>query len=77
MPNANALPAAGGGEVGPDGTPRAPVAASVPPAGGWQDHGYGDDRIDIPGTHVPLWMVAGIVIGVIVLLAGAAYLFLK
>jgi PPM family protein phosphatase len=75
MPNANALPAAG--EVGPDGTPRVPAAASVPPAGSWQDHGYGDDRIDIPGTHVPLWMVAGIVIGVIVLLAGAAYLFLK
>jgi serine/threonine protein phosphatase PrpC len=78
MPNANALPAGGAaGELGPDGTPRAPAAASVPPAGSWQEHGYGDDRIDIPGTHVPLWMVAGIVIGVIVLLAGAAYLFLK
>jgi serine/threonine protein phosphatase PrpC len=76
MPNANAVPTAAG-EGGPDGTPRAPVAASVPPAGTWQEHGYGDDRIDIPGTHVPLWLVAGIVIGVIVLLAGAAYLFLK
>jgi protein phosphatase len=75
--NANAQPAAATGEVGPDGTPRAPVATSVPPAGTWQEHGYGDDRIDIPGTHVPLWMVVGIVIGVIVLLAGAAYLFLK
>jgi PPM family protein phosphatase len=76
MPNANAVPSAAG-EGNPDGTARAPVAASVPPAGTWQEHGYGDDRIDIPGTHVPLWMVAGIVIGVIVLLAGAAYLFLK
>ncbi|MCW5838034.1 MAG: Stp1/IreP family PP2C-type Ser/Thr phosphatase, partial [Labilithrix sp.] len=32
------------------------------------DHDY--DRVDIPGTHVPVWMVIGIVAGVVVLLAG-------
>jgi hypothetical protein len=36
-----------------------------------------DDRIDIPGTHVPIWMVIGIVLGVIVLLAGTAFLLLR
>lgn len=77
VPNANAIPGpAGVVPMSPDGAARAPMPASLPPAA-WTDHGYPDaDRIDIPGTHVPLWMVAGIVIGVIILLAGAAYLFL-
>jgi len=76
--NAHAMGQGAGGEIAPDGTPRAPAVASLPPpGGGWQDHIHPDDsRIDIPGTHVPLWMVAGIVLGVIVLLAGAAWLFL-
>ena len=54
---------------------------SNPPAG-WQEHGvHGDgqdyDRVDIPGTHVPIWMVIGIVAGVVVLLAGTAFLLLR
>ena len=74
--NAGSEPTAGSAAAAsPDGTLRPPAVASVPPPGGWQEQGF-EDRIDIPGTHVPLWMVAGIVIGVIVLLAGAAYLFL-
>jgi len=65
----------GGGLTGPDGTLR------PPPAAGWHEQGlHGgehDDRIDIPGTHVPMWMVIGIVLGVVVLLAGTAFLLLR
>lgn len=60
---------------------------SLRPAGGagasaWQEQGaHGpydhDDRIDIPGTHVPVWMVVGIIFGVVVLLAGTAFLLLR
>ena len=39
------------------------------------DHDY--DRVDIPGTHVPVWMVIGIVAGVVVLLAGTAFLLFR
>jgi hypothetical protein len=53
--------------------------ASAPP--GWQEHGahgeYDPNAIEIPGTHVPVWMVLGIVIGVIILLAGTAFLLLR
>jgi PPM family protein phosphatase len=59
------------------------VVRTVPstPAGGWHEHGaHGEhdyDRVDIPGTHVPIWMVIGIVAGVVVLLAGTAFLLLR
>ncbi|MBX3209852.1 MAG: Stp1/IreP family PP2C-type Ser/Thr phosphatase [Labilithrix sp.] len=61
-----------------DGPARAPSTA----AAGWQEQGaHGDDhdydRVDIPGTHVPMWMVIGIVAGVVVLLAGTAFLLLS
>ena len=79
------LPGAAGGVVAthnPDGSlrPQAlPVASS---AGAWHEQGRHrthehDDRIDIPGTHVPIWMVIGIVIGVVILLAGTAFLLLR
>jgi protein phosphatase len=65
---------------GPDGTlrpvPTTPQAWHEPgahPVGG--EHDY--DRVDIPGTHVPIWMVVSIVIGVVVLLAGTAFLLLR
>ena len=61
-------------------SPDAARTASNPPQQ-WQERGaHGDhdyDRVDIPGTHVPLWMVIGIVTGVIVLLAGTAFLLLR
>lgn len=62
-----------------DGTVR---TTPPPPAGGWHEHGgYNRDqdyeRVDIPGTHVPIWMVIGIVVAVIVLLAGTAFLLLR
>lgn len=64
-----------------DGSVRPPAVTSSPP-GAWQEHGgHGpykhDDSIHIPGTHVPVWMVVGIVAGVVVLLAGTAWLLLR
>jgi protein phosphatase len=57
--------------------PLAPAGA----AGGWQEPGhpgeYDPNAIEIPGTHVPVWMVVGIVVGVIILLAGTAFLLLR
>jgi protein phosphatase len=68
----------------PDGSIRPPAAASATSRapGPWHEQGAHrphehDDRIDIPGTHVPVWMVIGIVIGVVVLLAGTAFLLLR
>jgi serine/threonine protein phosphatase PrpC len=52
---------------------------SNPPAG-WHEQGGGEydpNAIEIPGTHVPVWMVVGIVVGVIILLAGTAFLLLR
>ncbi len=65
----------------PDGSLR-PPAANAMAAGAWHEQGghrvhEHDDRIDIPGTHVPIWMVIGIVVGVVVLLAGTAFLLLR
>jgi len=67
----------------PAGSLRPPaVSPSNRPPGPWHEQGghrthEHDDRIDIPGTHVPIWMVVGIVLGVIVLLAGTAFLLLR
>lgn len=77
-----AIPGAPGPtEVMADGSIRPLGMASAPP-GPWHEHGpHGpyehDDRIDIPGTHVPVWMVVGIVVGVMILLAGTAFLLLR
>ncbi len=50
---------------------------SMPP-GGWQERPQvEDDRIDIPGTHVPAWIVALIVLGVVGALFVSAVLLLK
>ena len=71
--------AGGAGQHPADGTARAasgrpPAAWNGPTAGNPYD---GDDSISIPGTHVPIWMVVGIVVGVVVLLAGTAWLLLR
>jgi protein phosphatase len=79
-----------GGQADGHGAPvdeaggRAPATASIVSRnpGPWHEPGAGrphehEDRIDIPGTHVPIWMVVGIVFGVVVLLAGAAILLLR
>jgi protein phosphatase len=60
---------------GPGSTSLAPPSAvhrsNRPPAG------YEEERIDIPGTHVPPWIVVVLVVGVILILAGTAFLFLR
>ena len=53
-------------------TAAAPRRTSAPPP----VH-YEEERIDIPGTHVPAWIVVVLVVGVILLLAGTAILFLR
>jgi PPM family protein phosphatase len=46
--------------------------SSAPP----QSPYYEEERIEIPGTHVPAWVVVILVLGVILLLIGTAFLFL-
>jgi protein phosphatase len=53
-------------------TPAAAPYNSMPPPG----H-YEEERIEIPGTHVPAWVVVVLVVGVILVLAGTAFLFLR
>jgi protein phosphatase len=69
---------------GPAGAPpaapnsAAPVGANPPPS--WQERGHyslDDERIDIPGTHVPALVVVLLVVGVIALLAASAFLLLR
>jgi protein phosphatase len=46
----------------------------------WQEHGphdEGEERIEIPGTHVPAWVVVAIVVGVVALLAATAFFLLR
>jgi protein phosphatase len=65
----------------PDGRPPDGQQRSFSPPQGWQEQGLhvdpDYDRVDIPGTHIPIWMVISIVAGVVVLLAGMAFLLLR
>jgi protein phosphatase len=36
---------------------------------------YEEEQVEIPGTHVPIWVVIVLVVGVILVLAGTVYLF--
>ncbi|HEY8076235.1 MAG TPA: Stp1/IreP family PP2C-type Ser/Thr phosphatase [Labilithrix sp.] len=80
--NAAAVPGSPGP---PNATNDSGAAAARPvsaPPPGWQEPGshvgeYDPNAIEIPGTHVPVWMVVGIVVGVIILLAGTAFLLLR
>ena len=51
-------------------TVNAPFPAPPPPQ-------YDEERVEIPGTHVPPWVVVVLVVSVILILAGTAYLFLR
>jgi len=62
--------AAGEGPVLPPGPPSGQVGS--PPPSPY----YEEERIEIPGTHVPAWVVVILVLGVILLLIGTAFLFL-
>jgi protein phosphatase len=57
----------------------APGSASLG-AATWQErgpHSAVEDRISIPGTHVPAWIVVMIVLGVVALLASTAFFLLR
>ena len=59
-------------------TPSLPPG-SVPP-GAWHEQGpHADDeeRISIPGTHVPAWVVVALVVCVMAMLAATAFLLLR
>jgi serine/threonine protein phosphatase PrpC len=68
-----------------DGLLQSATPSQSPPLGTatWQEHGpHGaplddQDRIEIPGTHIPTWLVVTLVVGVIAMLAGAALLLLR
>jgi serine/threonine protein phosphatase PrpC len=51
--------------------PSAAQASAAPPPV------YEEERIEIPGTHVPAWVVVALVVGVILVLAATAFLFLR
>jgi serine/threonine protein phosphatase PrpC len=55
------------------GAPAARTGKSNPPGPAY----YEEERIEIPGTHVPAWVVVVLVVGVILILAGTAFLFLR
>jgi hypothetical protein len=61
---------AGDAPILPAGPPGAPTANAP------QSPYYEEERIEIPGTHVPAWVVVILVLGVILLLIGTAFLFL-
>ena len=57
------------------GAPPAAEADAAPPPRAWSDRApppdehHPEERIEIPGTHVPAWVVVVLVLGVIALLA--------
>ncbi len=72
----------------PAPTGPSPLPASSDPSvagannASWQEPGGGphyevDEPIDIPGTHVPTWIVVVLILGVISALAATAFLFLR
>ena len=68
----------GGVASGPPPTRSMPPSTAPPP--GWSErgpHADHEDRISIPGTHVPAWVVVALVIGVVALLGATAFLLLR
>jgi serine/threonine protein phosphatase PrpC len=52
-----------------------PAPAAVAPTPAWSS--LEEERIEIPGTHVPASVVVALILGVIALLAGTAFLLLR
>jgi protein phosphatase len=70
----------GAGEARMASIPPPGSAPGSVPLGTWHErgpHGDGEDRISIPGTHVPAWVVVALVIGVVALLGATAFLLLR
>ncbi len=59
-----------------DPTPQPAAAAAAAPIS-WPAGSIEEERIDIPGTHVPAGVVVALVLGVIALLGGTAFLLLR
>jgi protein phosphatase len=67
------------------GLPSAELAGHSPSAGAsaatWHERGphplEPEERIDIPGTHVPTWVVVALILGVMAILGATAFLFLR
>ncbi len=60
----------------PSARPGAPGASGAP--GAFQGQGQNEEeRIEIPGTHVPAWVVVALVVGVVAILTGTAILLLR
>jgi protein phosphatase len=57
--------------VAPPATAPSAHSSRPPPAY------FEEERIEIPGTHVPAWVVVVLVVGVILVLAGTAFLLLR
>jgi protein phosphatase len=65
--------------VSPVATPQLPLPPTGEASGGHAlapADGAEEEHVDIPGTHVPPWVVVAIVLGVVVIL-GAAFLLLS
>lgn len=60
---------------GRSSTPSNPVPAAG--ASSPANHGAEEERIDIPGTHVPAGVVVALILGVIALLGATAFLLLR
>ena len=58
-----------------------PMHPGAPVPGPWQEPGGAynvlDERIDIPGTHVPIWVVVLLVLGVLGILSVTGFLLLR
>jgi protein phosphatase len=87
---ARAASSMGPGSGAPQGLASTVLFSSQPPGGsaalapagarirsGRSGGVYEEERIEIPGTHVPPWVVVVIVVGVILVLAATAFLFLR
>ncbi|MGA3120166.1 MAG: Stp1/IreP family PP2C-type Ser/Thr phosphatase [Polyangiaceae bacterium] len=59
-----------------DATPAPHPSSLAPAARSARPPGLSEEDIDIPGTHVPPWVVVVIVVAVILVLAGTAFLLL-
>ena len=88
-PNDATAPARRSTDPGRDPSSPPPEGiASIPPTAndklaGWHEQGphaqaeNGEERIEIPGTHIPTWLVVTLIVGVIAMLAGAAVVLLR
>ncbi len=76
--NLYAAPSSSGGIADTSGAHVQSGGAAAP---GWHERGgaplYPEERIDIPGTHVPGWIVGILVVSVVALLCGTAFLLLR